>query len=417
MVKVDLCSYHTNKDTFTMRVETLTLKILSLMQNVGKSQAKFLVHFFTLVIAFRGRANFENLARQGNYNESTYRNNFDKDFDFLKFNQLLVEQYCSEEVAIAFDPSFISKSGKCTPGLGYFWSGGAGRTQKGLEIGGFGAIDIVNNTCLHLVAKQTLDHKKYDSLIEYYVETARCMSQQLQQVSTVLVVDAYFSKYTFVEPMGQCGFEVISRFRDDAVLFYTYLGPQKKGRGRPRKYQGRVDVKHPDENHFRLIIKDAGWQAYEGVVFSKALKRWVKVVLLHHFKANGELKSVKIYFSTNLERLGSDLLLFYKTRFQIEFLYRDAKQFTGLMHCQSRKEKRLDFHFNASLTAVSLAKAAHHLSTPFEQRKPFSMFSIKAQYFNELLLNRFFYVFGINPNSEKINSKYLSLRNFGKIAA
>jgi len=98
-------------------------------------------------------------------------------------------------------------------------------------------------------------------------------------------------------------------------------------------------------------------------------------------------------------------------------LYRDAKQFTGLEHCQSRKEKRLNFHFNASLTAVSLAKAAHHLSVPIEQRKSFSLFSIKAQYFNELLLNRFFEVFGIDPNSKKINAKYLSLRNFGKIAA
>jgi hypothetical protein len=387
------------------------------MQNIGKSQAKFLVHFFTLLIAFRGRANFENLARQGEYNESTYRNNFDKDFDFLNFNRLLVEQTCSEEVAIAFDPSFISKSGKYTPGLGYFWSGGAGRAQKGLEIGGFGAIDIVNNTCMHLIAKQTLDHKKYDSLIEYYVETVRSLSPGLQQVSKILVVDAYFSKSTFIEPVCQLGFEVISRFRDDAVLFYAYLGPQKKGRGRPRKYQGRVDVRQPDENHFCLIIKESDWQAYEGIVFSKALKRWVKVVLVHHFQANGELKCVKIYFSTNLDRAGSYVLLFYKTRFQIEFLYRDAKQFTGLMHCQSRKEKRLDFHFNASLTAVSLAKAAYHLSTPVEQRKPFSMFSIKAQYFNELLLNRFFNVFGIDPNNEKINLKYLSLRDFGKIAA
>ena len=400
-----------------MSVKTLTAKILSQMLKVGKSQEKFLIHFFTLLIAFRGRANFENLGRQGPYHESTYRNNFDKEFDFLQFNRLLVEQSTSKELAIAFDPCFISKSGGSTPGLGYFWSGGAGRTQKGLEIGGFGAIDIVNKTCMHLIAKQTLDHKKYDTLIEYYVETVRSMSQQLQQVSKLLVVDAYFSRSTFVEPMSECGFEVISRFRDDAALFYAYLGPRKKGRGRPKKYQGKVQVDQIDDNHFCLIVEEPDWRAYQGIVFSKALKRWVKVVLVHHLKANGELKNVKIYFSTNLHRPGSDLLLYYKTRFQIEFLYRDAKQFTGLMHCQSRKEKRLDFHFNASLTAVSLAKAAYYLSTPIEQRKSFSMFSIKAQYFNELLLNRFFKVFGLDPNCKKINDRYLSLRNFGKIAA
>jgi hypothetical protein len=46
-----------------MSVKTLTAKILSQMLKVGKSQEKFLIHFFTLLIAFRGRANFENLGR------------------------------------------------------------------------------------------------------------------------------------------------------------------------------------------------------------------------------------------------------------------------------------------------------------------------------------------------------------------
>jgi len=124
--------------------------------------------------------------------------------------------------------------------------------------------------------------------------------------------------------------------------------------------------------------------------------------LVHHLKPNSELKKVKIYFSTDLIISAPDLLIYYSARFQIEFLYRDAKQFTGLEHCQSRKEKRLDFHFNASLTAVSLAKAAHHLSVPKNERKSFSMFSIKAQYFNELLLNRFFSAFRLNPNSKKL---------------
>jgi len=34
--------------------------------------------------------------------------------------------------AIAFDPSFIPKSGNQTPGIGYFWSGCAGRALRGI---------------------------------------------------------------------------------------------------------------------------------------------------------------------------------------------------------------------------------------------------------------------------------------------
>ncbi len=48
-----------------MRVETLTAKILSLMPKVGKCQRKFLIHFFGLMIAFRGRANCpKNIAEE-----------------------------------------------------------------------------------------------------------------------------------------------------------------------------------------------------------------------------------------------------------------------------------------------------------------------------------------------------------------
>jgi len=400
-----------------MSVETLTAKILSRMPKIGKCQRKFLIHFFTLMIAFRGRANFENLARQGHYNESTYRNNFDKDFDFFEFNKQLIESSCEKERAIVFDPSFISKSGKSTPGLGYFWSGVAGRTKIGLEIGGFGVVDIKNNTCMHLTAVQTLDHKKCGSLLKYYAKTVCDYATRFESISKRLLVDAYFSKYNFVQSVCESGLDVISRLRDDSVLFYRYLGPKSSGRGRPKKFQGKVDVKQPDGQHFKLVVQAIDVNVYEGEVYSKPLKRWIKVALVHNLKSNGELKNVKIYFSTDLSMSATEILIYYQSRFQIEFLYRDAKQFTGLEHCQSRKEKRLDFQFNASLTAVSLAKAAYHLSVPKDERKSFSMFSIKAQYFNELLLNRFFAAFGIDPNSKKINSKYLSLRNFGKIAA
>ena len=37
-------------------------------------------------------------------------------------------------------------------------------------------------------------------------------------------------------------------------------------------------------------------------------------------------------------------------------MFRDAKQFTGLSDCQSPHPQRLNFHFNASLTCLKLAK-------------------------------------------------------------
>lgn len=61
--------------------------------------------------------------------------------------------------------------------------------------------------------------------------------------------------------------------------------------------------------------------------------------------------------STDINVSGKDVIEYYCTRFQIEFCFRDAKDFTGLTHhCQARDVEKLSFNFNASLTSVNLAE-------------------------------------------------------------
>jgi len=48
-----------------------------------------------------------------------------------------------------------------------------------------------------------------------------------------------------------------------------------------------------------------------------------------------------------------------RIRFQIEFVYRDAKEHTNLTSFQARNKEKLDLHFNMSLTAVNVAKIVH----------------------------------------------------------
>ncbi len=55
------------------------------------------------------------------------------------------------------------------------------------------------------------------------------------------------------------------------------------------------------------------------------MKRNIKVVV-HYPESGGH----KIYFSTDLDMSDKDIIEYYRTRFQIEFCFRDPKQFTGL---------------------------------------------------------------------------------------
>jgi hypothetical protein len=71
-------------------------------------------------------------------------------------------------------------------------------------------------------------------------------------------------------------------------------------------------------------------KAYEGTVFAGALKRRVRVVVVHYLNKQGKVKKVHTFFFTDCSMQGTDIFLYYKGRFQIEFLYRDAKQFVSL---------------------------------------------------------------------------------------
>ena len=101
----------------------------------------------------------------------------------------------------------------------------------------------------------------------------------------------------------------------------------------------------------------------------------------------------------------------------IEFLFRDSKQFTGLSDCQARAEAALDFHFNAALATLNLARTEQLLKQTGESPQVFSMASWKQRQFNERLLDVFIEKFALEPSWVKNHPSYDELRAYGAIAA
>lgn len=380
---------------------------------------KSFVLLVVLFISIKGRINFLQLERFSGRCESGFRYLFERGFDFLSFNKSLIKMNVKGKTALAFDPSYISKAGKKTPEVGYFWSGVAGRAKWGLEFCGLAVLDISRKTAFHLFGFQTIDLNDEETLIQFYVHKLLERKESLLQISKYLVADAYFSKSTFIEPFVQAGFHVISRLRDDADLQYIFTGEQKKGRGRRRKYDGKIDFKELNSEHAKLVSELEDEKIYSLEVHSKSMNMNLNIVIVYTKGSKGKWTH-KIYFSTDLEQDWNEVLEFYRLRFQIEFLYRDAKQFTGLNDCEARSSKKLDFHWNMSLTAINIAKIAHWV--PEKDMNPskevvFSMNDIKIQNYNELLLGQFISMFGINPKLEKNKQKIKRFLEFGKIAA
>lgn len=392
-----------------------TKRLLDKMKDVKKWQYDFLQETLGLFLSIKGRLNFLQLARFGRRSEQHYRNQFNQSFDFMTFNKELVLTHASDHLTIAFDPSYISKSGKATAGLGYFWSGVANKTKWGLEISGIAAIDLENHTAFHLEAVQTPSDLSCSSLLEHYANVLIKNKGHLLDLSKYVVADAYFSKCNFVSKLSDNGFDLVSRLRDDADLKYLYKSKPKATRGRPKKYDGKMNYQDLKQDQVTAIEKNEKHKVYQAIVYSKALKRKINLVIV--YTKNKAAWKHKLFFSTDLKLTAQKLLHYYKTRFQIEFTFRDAKQHTGLNHCQARSEKKLYSHFNMALTAVNIAKITHWMTIPKEQRQEFSLADIKTVYHNQLLLNRFFSVFAIKPNLTKNKEKIHKLLYYGARAA
>lgn len=371
--------------TYPTKIEILAVQILGKFPAVGAWQRKFLCHLFVLWLSIRGRHNFVNLARYGDYIEYSYRQHFARPLDFLAFNTRLVERYLSPDRILAFDPSYLSKSGKHTHGVGYHWSGCAGQEKWELEISAISAVDLTDKTALHLEAVQTVFQQADESLLDDYADIVVGRKDKLLAVSTYLVADAYFSRNPFVGRIVEAGFCLITRLKKNTYMRYLYQGPKRPGPGRQTQFDGQVHPRNLRPDVFTPCAKaeDGSWIAYEAILHIRAWKIKAKVVIVHDLDPHsGRIKAHRIYGGTDLFLSGGDILHMYQCRYQQEFLFRDAKQEAGLEDCQAYSWEKIYFHVNTALTVVSLAKAAHHLDQPADHRGPFSMADIKTQYFN-----------------------------------
>lgn len=100
---------------------------------------------------------------------------------------------------------------------------------------------------------QTIDLKDEETLIAFYARKLLERKESLLEISKYMVADAYFSKISFVKPVMEAGFQVISRLRDDADLQYLFTEEQKGGKGRPKKYAGKIDFKNLGSMHVKLV--------------------------------------------------------------------------------------------------------------------------------------------------------------------
>jgi len=420
-------------------MEQLINSIIEKQPGIAKPQQKFLVTLFLTILLMRGKVNFRNMSRYSELSEKTYSRQFRKSFDFTDFNQHLIEETVPsdhEKIAV-MDCSFITKSGKETYGLGFFYDSSHDKAGKGLEISNLAVIDVTDNTGYTLSSWQTPPQEEIETLVaerrasendgkeeedddddeisrvDFYAEHLRRDAAHLPDDVRYLVVDGYYAKSKFVKAARKTGLHIVGKLRHDANLRYLFTGKQKK-LGKKRQYDGKV--KFDDLSRLEYVDEmDKDIHLYTAVVNSVNLKCNIRLLYLLNTR-NKKKPRYALLYSTDTDLDAETMYRYYKARFQIEFIFRDAKQFTGLNDCQARCQQSLDFHFNTSFTVLNLAKVDAYLSFDYDAETPFSLATQKLVYFNEHLLQKVFSILDLDLSLIKCNPNLDALRTYGAIA-
>ena len=261
-----------------------------------------------------------------------------------------------DQVIAAMDCSFITKSGKKTYGLDRFWNGCAGKALKGLEISLLSLIDIRTRKAWALDVAQTpsgLSQKENDQTrtrIDFYMDQIRKCQGKLLKIK-YFVGDGFYAKTKVFEAMRELNKHFITKLRPDANLRYLFEGKHSKRPGRKSTYGSKIDF-YQFQSWVHVIDLKPHIEVYTVIANSPKFKRDLKIVMLLNTKTDKHI----LLACTDLQLQALKIIDYYSLRFQIEFLFRDAKQFTGLNHCQARSKEKLHFHFNLSLAAINMAQ-------------------------------------------------------------
>lgn len=406
---------------------TIVRATLKQLPGLSKPRREFVAALFATILALRGRFNYRNLARYGAYCEHTYARHFAQPFPWLAYHAQVIQQAvpASHQLMIAQDASFVPKSGKASWGIGRFYNGCASRVERGQEISTLAVVDLTQKGAYVVAVEQTpatAEMKKdgaEQTRIDLALQQVKAAQPHLPAQVRYLAADGYYAKKKYVDGVVDLGLEAVTKLRNDANMRFRYTGARTGQRGRPKVYDGKVDWQ--DLSRFAVVDTadldvGTGVTAYSAALYHCSLKRWLRVVVLVWHTADGKCHHA-IWATTDLQCAATEVIKLYQGRYQIEFLFRDGKQFAGLTECQARNEAALDFYFNASLATVSATRAAmvqeHTADEPFV----FSLATAKQIAFNELFMAAISTTLGQDLTCWKNHPAYEELRTFGALAA
>jgi hypothetical protein len=333
------------------------------------------------------------------------------------------------EYFLVGDASVVTKSGKETYGLDYFFSGLVNKVVKGIAIFSLSLVSVEERRAYPLRVEQVIrseaekaaakarkkkrakknnaapkkkrgrpkgSRNRDKTQVVLTPELKRIQNMVKKQLNMLpervtvcyLALDGHFGNNNALQMVRQCGLHLISKLRYDAALCFMYDGMQK--RTGPRKKFGqkinyhRIRKKYLVKRSFKDGIETC---IYQAKMLHHEFAQVLNVVIITKTNLKtGAFSNVNL-FSSDLNLSYEIIIDYYSLRFQIEF-NRDAKQFWGLEDFMSVREVPVTNAINLSLFMFNLSQA---LLRQFRQTHPDSgILDLKAyfraaRYFEETI--------------------------------
>jgi len=398
------------------------MDIIALLQclqpSISTTTLRQFSHIIAALFAMSGRVTMLGLSRWAG-NGGSYRTIQRWFHTRIPWAQVLVHffrQHLFQAQAtyiLAGDEVVVTKAGKHTFGLDRFFSGLAQKVVPGLSFFALSLLNTTEPTSSPIAVEQIVRSKPASDPPPAAVASSPrvkakpgrplgrknqnkamvSLTPELQQIQTMvqalllklagwlsvtyLVLDGHFGNHHALQMVRQCQLHLISKLRADSALYWPYTGPQAK-RGTRRKYGERVDYRQLPASSLKqtAVVEGIETRIYQATLLHHEFAQPLNVVIIIKTNLQTHAWAHVILFSSDLTLAWDKLLEYYRLRFQIEFNFRDAKQYWGLEDFMTITETAVTNAANLSFFMVNAADCSRRQLCP--DTAVFSVLDLKA---------------------------------------
>lgn len=376
---------------------------------------------------------------------------FNTIIDWKNVQWSLIQNYfidTSDTIIIAGDETTVTKAGKKTFGLDRFYSSLFGKPVPGLSFFVFSLVSTKLRISLPIMVKQMFhqkeeieteknsnesmkkrgrgrpkgskNKKKEDVELSPYLKTIQNMLQQVVQLIEknfnvkYAVFDGAFGYNDALQMVKLARLELISKLKKNSQLYFPYAGAYS-GKGAPKKYGEQLNYKKIPTRFLKKSTCEKSIQTdiYQMTMLHKLFSQQLNVVIIVKENLKTKARDFVILFSSDLDLDYEKLINYYKLRFQIEFNFRDAKQYWGLEDFMNIKETPIMNAVNLAFFMVNLSHVLINDVRPHNAE--FSVQDLKAYFRGSKYVDEILKLFPEKPDPILIQQIFKEITTIGKI--